>query len=91
MAGRVCLDWRATRDAFVEPLIERAVGHSSTSAPIGTQPSYLGVYAEVADFDTDGSRPDDLIDRLLAGTSNTRAIAKGVCASVLGSATTLIQ
>jgi len=82
-----------TRDAFVEPLIKAAVGHDADDVRIGTQPAYLDVYAELADFDTDGSRPNDLIDRLLdpLSQSDTRAIAKGVCASVLGSATTLIQ
>ena len=80
------------RDAFVEPLIERAVGHSSTSTPITSQPSYTDVHAEMASFVSGGgARPDNLIDRLLAGTSNTRAISKGVCASVLGSAATLVQ
>ena len=82
------------RDAFVEPLIERAIGHSSTSTPILSQPSYAVVHQEIASFISGGgARPDNLIDRLLAppGTSNTRAIAKGVCASVLGSAATLVQ
>jgi hypothetical protein len=50
------------------------------------------IYEELADYVPGaGNRPDDLIDRLLAGTSDTRAIAKGVCAAVLGSATTLVQ
>ncbi len=85
------------RDAFVEPLIQRAVGHSSTSAQLLSQPSYAVVHDEMASFMSGGgARPDNLIDRLLAGTppappSDTRAIAKGVCASVLGSATTLVQ
>ena len=82
----------ANRDAFVEPLIERAIGHSSTSAAIASQPSYALVHAELASFISGGQpRPDNLVDRLLAGTSDTRAIAKGVCASVLGSAATLVQ
>ena len=83
-----------TRDAFVEPLIARAVGHSSTSPAIATQPSYALVHAELASFASGGgARPDNLIDRLLnaPNPSNTRAIAKGVCASVLGSATTLVK
>ncbi len=80
------------RDAFVEPLIESAVGHSSTSTPIASQPSYADVHSEMASFVSGGgARPDNLIDRLLTGTSNTRAISKGVCASVLGSAATLVQ
>jgi hypothetical protein len=83
-----------TRDAFVEPLIRRAVGHSSTSAPITSQPSYDDVHLELASYSLDGGlRPDNLIDRLLdpQSTSDTRAIAKGVCAAVIGSAVTLVQ
>ena len=82
----------ANRDLFVESLIHRAVGHSSTSAPIASQPTYATVHSEVASYISGGGlRPDNLIDQLLAGTSDTRAIAKGVCASVLGSAVTLVQ
>jgi len=81
----------ANRDNFVEPLIERAVGHSSTDPQIATQPSYAVVHEELATFLAANGRPDNLIDRLLAGPSDTRAIAKGVCAAVLGSAATLVQ
>ena len=45
----------------------------------------------LASFRAANGRPDNLIDRLLAGPSDTRAIAKSVCASVLGSAATLVQ
>ena len=82
------------RDLFVEPLIARTVGHDSDDPRIMSQPSYATVHQELASFISGGgARPDNLIDRLLAppGTSNTRAIAKGVCASVLGSAATLVQ
>ena len=81
------------RDSFVEPLIARAVGHSSTGPQLDSQPSYTIVHDEIAAFISGGgNRPDNLIDRLLAGgTSDTPAIAKGVCASVLGSAATLVQ
>jgi hypothetical protein len=82
------------RDRFVEPLILRAVGHSSTSAEIGSQPGYDTVHLELASYSSDGGlRPDNLVDRLLdpQSTSDTRAIAKGVCAAVLGSAATLVQ
>ncbi len=79
------------RENFVQPLIERAVGHSRLGPQLATQPSYVTVYGEIADFPGAGTRPENLIDRLLSGTSNTRAIAKGVCASVLGSAATLVQ
>ena len=82
----------AARDSFVEPLILGAVGHSSSSPQIGSQPSYALVHAEVASFSASGNRPDNLVDRLLATPgSNTRSIAKGVCAAVLGSAATLVQ
>jgi len=82
----------AARDSFVEPLILRAVGHSSTSAAIGSQPSYAIVHEEVASFLGAGDRPENLIDRLVQTPgANTRSISKGVCASVLGSAATLVQ
>jgi mono/diheme cytochrome c family protein len=83
-----------TRDAFVEPLVRRAVGHSSSGPQIASQPSYDTVHEELASYlSGGGDRPDNLIERLLdpQSTSNTRDIAKGVCAAVLGSATTLVQ
>jgi len=82
----------ASRNDFIDPLIERAVGQTSGGTQLISQPTYLAVYDEVGAFqNAGGARPDNLIDRLLAGPSDTRAIAKGVCASVLGSAATLVQ
>ena len=81
----------ANRDNFVAPLIARAVGHGASGPQILTQPSYAAVHDELAAFQAAGGRPSNLIDRLLAGSSDTRAIAKGVCAAVLGSAATLVQ
>ena len=79
------------RSNFVDPLIARAVGQSAGGPQLTSQPSYAVVYDEIAAFSAAGNRPDNLIDRLLTGPSDTRAIAKGVCASVLGSAATLVQ
>ena len=80
------------RGTFVEPLILRAAGHDSDDPQIMSQPSYTAIYSELASFPGAGLRPNNLIDRLLApGTSDTRAIAKGVCAATLGSAITLVQ
>ncbi len=79
------------RGNFVDPLILRAVGQTSAGPQIATQPSYTQVNEELATFAASGLRPDNLVDRLLAGPSDTRAIAKGVCAAVLGSAATLVQ
>ena len=80
------------RSNFVDPLIARAVGQTSGGPQLASQPSYTDIYSELAQFqDIGNGRPDNLIDRLLAGSSDTRAIAKGVCATVLGSAATLIQ
>ncbi len=79
------------RDNFVDPLILRAVGQSPGGLQILSQPSYLAVKNELALATATATRPDNLIDRLLAGPSDTRAIAKGVCASVLGSAATVVQ
>jgi hypothetical protein len=74
------------RDKFVNPLIRDIMGTGLLS-----QPDLADVYGELAEFQAAGDRPDNLIDRLLAGGSNTRAISKGVCAAMLASATTLIQ
>jgi hypothetical protein len=83
----------SNRARFVNPLIARAVGQTEFGPQLASQPSYTVVFDEVADFQApNGSnRPDNLIDRLLAGPSDTRAISKGVCASILGSAATLVQ
>jgi hypothetical protein len=81
----------ANRSNFVDPLVQRAVGQSSLGVQLISQPTYTSVYDELAAFGGAGNRPNNLIDRLLAGPSDTRAIAKGVCASVLGSAATLVQ
>ena len=81
----------AGRDLFVNPLIANAVGQTPAGPQLASQPSYTVVHDELAAFSAAGGRPDNLIDRLLAGPSDTRAIAKGTCAAVLGSAATLVQ
>ncbi|HNP35664.1 MAG TPA: LamG domain-containing protein [Woeseiaceae bacterium] len=79
------------RNNFVDPLIQNIVGNPAAGPQIGSQPTYTTVYSELASFSASGGRPDNLIDRLLAGGSTTKAIAKGVCAATLGSGVTLIQ
>jgi hypothetical protein len=74
------------RDTFVQPLIDNIMGTG-----LASQPSYAIVHEELATFQAAGGRPDNLVDRLVTGDSSTRAIAKGVCAAMLGNATTLIQ
>ena len=85
------------RDAFVNPLIDRIMGTN-----IGSQPVRTEVYEELASYQDPTTavdpntgesldRPDNLIDRLIAGGSNTRSIGKGVCAAMLGNAVTLVQ
>jgi hypothetical protein len=76
----------ANRSQFVDPLINRIMG-----ANLASQPTYGDVYAELATITAAGSRPDNLVDRLIAGGSTTRAISKGVCAAMLGNASTLVQ
>jgi hypothetical protein len=76
-----------SRDLFVEPMIDNAMGVGLVS-----QPSYPAVYEELASYISTGSgRPDNLVQRLINGGSDTRAIAKGVCTAMLGNAVTLIQ
>ena len=74
------------RSLFVDPMINYAMGTG-----LASQPAYADVNAELATFQAAGGRPDNLIDRLLAGGSNTRAISKGVCAATIGNAATLVQ
>jgi hypothetical protein len=82
----------ANRHNFIDPLIARAVGQTPSGGQLASQPAYATVYEEIATFQNSGGpRPDNLIDRLLAGPSDTRAIAKGVCAAVIGSAAILVQ
>ncbi len=76
----------ANRDLLVNPLIDNIMGTG-----LASQPAYADVYAELASFQATGGRPDNLIDRLLSGPSDTRAISKGACAAILGSAVTLVQ
>jgi hypothetical protein len=74
------------RGLFVDPMINRIMGTG-----IASQPAYADVYSELASVAASGSRPSNLVDRLIAGGSTTRAISKGVCAAMLGNATTLVQ
>ncbi|MDX1404854.1 MAG: LamG domain-containing protein [Woeseiaceae bacterium] len=82
-------DTPAERDALVTPLINNMVGIGIT-----TQPAATDVEDELAYIGPDPGgteRPDNLINRLIAGGTDTRSIAKGTCAAVLGSAALLVQ
>lgn len=81
----------ANRDLFVDPLIANIVGNSRSGPQTASQPAFNTVYNELAAAVGDGNRPDNLVDRLMAGGSSTEAISKGVCAATLGSAATLVQ
>ncbi len=74
------------RGLFVDPMIDYAMGTG-----LASQPAYADAEAELASFQAAGGRPDNLVDRLLAGGSDTRAISKGVCAATIGNAATLVQ
>lgn len=74
------------RDLLIAPLVDRSMGRF-----ILTQPDFVDVRDELGYVGTNGVRPDNLIDRLIAGGTDTRSIAKGACAAVLGSAVTLVQ
>lgn len=78
----------AKRNLIIDPLIDNMMGIG-----IQTQPDFSSVRNELGYVSSDGTRPDNLVDRLLgsADNPNTRAIAKGVCAAVLGSAVTIVQ
>lgn len=76
----------ANRDAFITPLVDNVMGFA-----IQTQPDFSAVRDELGFAAASAGYPGDLIDRLIAGGTDTRSIAKGTCAAVLGSAVTLVQ
>ena len=77
----------ANRDLVIEPLIDSIMGLG-----IQTQPDFTAVRNELGYAAADGTRPANLVDRLVSGgQADTRAVAKGVCAAVLGSAVALVQ
>ena len=78
----------AARNQVIDPIINNFVG-----VGVAEQPAFATVRDELGYASTNGVRPDNLIDRLINSPDNpnTAAIAKGVCASVLGSAAMLVQ
>jgi hypothetical protein len=81
----------ANRDLLIDPLIDRVM-----NIGVMTQPDFVDVQNELG-YATPVvlGRPDNLIDRLLNSPSvpapDTHAISKAVCASVVGSAVTLVK
>ena len=78
----------ANRNLLVTPLVDKVMGIA-----IQTQPDAVDVEGEIAYNAPDpvSGRPGNLIDRLIAGGTDTRSISKGACAAVLGSAVMLLQ
>jgi hypothetical protein len=78
----------ANRDLLIRPLVDNFMG-----VAIQTQPDAVTIENEIGynAFDPVTKRPQNLIDRLIAGGTDTRSIAKGACAAVLGSAVVLVQ
>ena len=76
----------ANRDAFITPLLDNMMGIA-----VMTQPDFMDVRDELGFAAISAPHPGDLIDRLILGGTDTRSIAKGSCAAVLGSAVTLVQ
>ena len=76
------------RDLLIRPLVDNVMGLG-----IQTQPDAVDVENEIGynAFDPVTLRPENLIDRLIAGGTDTRSISKGTCAAVLGSAVMLVQ
>jgi hypothetical protein len=78
----------SNRDLIIDPLIDNAMGLF-----IQTQPDFSALKDELGYLPPIGGHPGNLIDRLLNSADNpsTGAIAKAVCATVVGSAVTTIQ
>jgi hypothetical protein len=94
------------RDLFVDPLIDRVMGTNLASQPVRADVhAELASYAASGDGRPDnlidrllnpispetGLPPVDPVTGNPIPPSNTRGIAKGVCAAMLGSAITLLQ
>ena len=78
---------------MIDPLIDNVMGQFVMS-----QPDFVVVRDEMGYATSNGIRPDNLIDRMIAPNltpgepqATTRGIAKGVCGAILGSAVTLIK
>jgi len=54
----------AERDKFVNPLINDIMGTG-----LASQPAFADVYSELASYNAPGPRPNNLVDRLLAGVA----------------------
>jgi hypothetical protein len=78
----------SNRDLIIDPLIDNAMGLF-----IQTQPDFSALKDELGYLAPIGGHPGNLVDRLLNSADNpsTGAIAKAVCATVVGSAVTTIQ
>ena len=74
---------QAERDKIIVPLYNRAVGLNLQS-----QPTLAAVSGELS---SNSSPATNLIDRLLPGSANTPAVVTAVCASIVGSAVTIVQ
>lgn len=76
------------RNQIIDPLLDNIMGLG-----LASQPDRLDVMDELGYFTTNGVRPNNLIDRLIASPDNpnSASIAKGVCAAVLGSGVMLVQ
>jgi hypothetical protein len=82
----------ANENALFDPLIDRVVGGSQQLAD---QPSKATVRAElhnmVNGYPADVTRPGLLNTGTTSDSTRTKAIAKGVCSAVVGSAAMLVQ
>ncbi len=78
----------SNRDLIINPLIDNVMGIA-----IQTQPDFTDLRNELGYLAPSGGHPGNLIDRLInsADNPNTGAIAKAVCAAVIGSAVATVQ
>jgi Concanavalin A-like lectin/glucanases superfamily len=76
------------RFLIIDPLIDRVMGIA-----IQTQPDFTDLRGELGSLAPSAGYPGNLVDRLLvsADNPNTGAIAKAVCAAVVGSAVATVQ
>jgi hypothetical protein len=80
----------AAEDAFIDPLLDRVLG--TVAAPIGTAPDRAAVKAELTALVHGANGRAGLANMgTTSDAARTQAIAKGVCAAVVGNGALLVQ
>jgi hypothetical protein len=90
----------SAKNQVLNALYDRMVGLPGSAAPLGDAPTRAQIKLELIGYDGGGSHANtsSLFDRMTNGAAcgacdaaRTRAVVKGMCGAVLGSAAMLVQ